>query len=303
SNPLKEECEVQFRDWLQIGGTLTTEKVKKYFSDFEIVKFVSESHPAASLQQILFAAKVTALGVYADDFFDDRCGIESIMETVEKFKAFERGEKIEPENLFEVLVKDIYSESLAILDENQRTSLRRKCYYYVKSVQWQNKLKRRKRIPEIGEYMSLRAFSVTNDVSLELYEFIAGINLPLHVKCDQSIMNMNFLANQIVLIMNDLASLEADVNSDFPANLVMSVKHTRKCTWQEAADEVHQTFLESIDEFKCWEKLVTKFYDQEIDSKVNEYIFLLKNFVNANIHLHYNTKHYSFKSEHVLKLE
>ncbi|RWS20252.1 hypothetical protein B4U80_12122, partial [Leptotrombidium deliense] len=301
--PLKEECEVQFKDWLRKVGALSTERDKKLFTDLEVVKFASESHPTASLSRMLFVAKVTAIGVYVDDFFEDRCGIESIMETVEKIKAFERGEKIEPEKLFEVMAIDIYSETLAILDESQKASLRRKCNYYVKSVQWQNKLKRRKRIPEIGECMSLRAIAVTNDVSIELYEFIAGINLPLHVKCDQSIMNMNFLANQIVWIMNDLVSLETDVNSDFPANLVISVKHIRKCTWQEAADEVHQMLLESIDEFKCWEKNVTKFYDQQIDSKVNEYIFLLKNFVNATRNLHYNTKRYNFNGEHVLKLE
>ncbi|RWS17757.1 hypothetical protein B4U80_12576, partial [Leptotrombidium deliense] len=160
------------------------------------------------------------------------------------------------------MAKDIYSEALTTLDENQKRWLKRKCYDYVKSLQWQNKLKRRKRIPEIGEYMSLRAIVVANDIAIDFHEFMAGINLPLIAKCDQSVMNMYFLAIQITWLVNDLVSLETDVNSDFPTNLVILIKNTRKCNWQEAADEVHQALLESIDEFKCWEKLVTEFYDQ-----------------------------------------
>ncbi|RWS04647.1 hypothetical protein B4U80_15071, partial [Leptotrombidium deliense] len=102
------------------------------------------------------------------------------------------------------MAKDIYSEALATLDENQKRWLKRKCYDYVKSIQWQNKLKRRKRIQEIGEYMSLRAIVVANDIAIDFHEFMAGINLPLIAKYDQSVMNMYFLAIQITWLVNNL---------------------------------------------------------------------------------------------------
>ncbi|RWS18221.1 hypothetical protein B4U80_12541, partial [Leptotrombidium deliense] len=96
SNPLKQACDVQFNEWVQRITASSTEKDKKFFSDLGIVAFVCESYPTASLATILFTAKVGALGAYVDDFFDDRCGIEGIMETIDRFKAFERGEKLEP---------------------------------------------------------------------------------------------------------------------------------------------------------------------------------------------------------------
>ncbi|RWS22496.1 Terpene synthase: metal-binding protein-like protein [Leptotrombidium deliense] len=303
SNPLQDECEKELNIWLEKVGALSTEKDRKFFSDLCIVPFVSTYLPNASLPQILFAAKMSAVGVYADDYYDGKCGVENMTERVEKIKALERGEKVEAENLFEKLGIELYSEALTMFDEKQKAWLKRKCYDYVRSYQWQNRLKRRKRIPEIGEYMALRGITVTNDIAIDLSEFIGGINLPLIAKCDQSVMNMYFLANQISWLINDLVSLENDVNTDFPANLVMSIKNTRRCTWQEAADEVYQILLDSVEEFKCWEKYVTKFYDENLDKKVNEYIFYLKNTVNANIHFHYGTNRYKFKTEHVLNRE
>ncbi|RWS18375.1 hypothetical protein B4U80_14626, partial [Leptotrombidium deliense] len=151
----------------------------------------------ASLEQILYAVKLSAVGTYFDDYIDNNCGDENMLTKLERVKAIFKGENIEPENLAEKLSKEIYMEALTLFDEEQQICLRRKTGDFIRSYMWQKKLKRQKRTPEIGEYIALRGYTVTNDLWFEGYEYVGHINLPLIAKCDQSVTNMAILTNQI----------------------------------------------------------------------------------------------------------
>ncbi|RWS22728.1 hypothetical protein B4U80_13504 [Leptotrombidium deliense] len=248
----------------------------------------SRAIPESSFEQLLFIAKLGSISIYIDDFFDGMKGdnSEQFFSRIERVKAIAKGEKIEPKDALETAALDVQEDALRYY-KNQMPLLRRNMDYFFRSNQWEMKVNRRRRIPSSGEYCAIRHVTIFVNLIIDMYEPLAGIELPMEMRAQTPIRELYDATIKIHWIMNDILSIAKELKVNCTTtNVIFVLKHELNCDWQTAINEAAKMLEGAIEEFLIAEKLLVKTGDLKIDDTVAKYLQLLKDINCSLFHLY-----------------
>ncbi|RWS20749.1 hypothetical protein B4U80_12015 [Leptotrombidium deliense] len=283
----EDEVDRELRKWWTRIGVVTNNEELEHIAGIRTGSVSCRSIPDSSFDEILFIAKLASVSICIDDMFDGMSGdkSEQFFSRIERVKAIAKGEKIEPKDALERAGLDLQEDAMRYY-KNQLPLIRRGMDHLFRGMQWEMKVNRRHRIPSLTEYVTLRPVTVFFDIIMDMYEPLAGIELPMELRCQTPIRELYLATIKINWILNDIASIAKELKDNCTTNLVIVLKHELNCDWQTAMDEAVKMLEEAYEEFLIAEKLLVKTGDQKIDDTVVKYIQLLKDLICGQYHLY-----------------
>ncbi|RWS18498.1 hypothetical protein B4U80_12489, partial [Leptotrombidium deliense] len=143
---------------------------------------------------------------------------EQFFSRIERVKAIVKGEKIEPKDALEKAALDLQEDALRYY-KNLLPLIRRNMDYLFRGTQWEMKVNRRRRIPTLAEYVTLRPVTIFFNIIIDVHEPLAGIELPMELRCQTPMRELYEATIKINWISNDIVSFTKELKDNCTANL------------------------------------------------------------------------------------
>jgi hypothetical protein len=172
-------------------------------------------------------------------------------------------------------------------DERFRKSVSQ---YFTANV-WEANNRRRRQIPDIASYCTMRRFTSAVYPCLLLIEVTEGLRLPPDVSNHPDVQSLSRMANNVISWSNDIVSLEKERRQGDIHNLAIVLSNEQSLSLQTAVDRVAVLYEDEIYAFIALARRLPSF-TPSVDRDLQCYVAGLRSWMRANLDWSQDTYRY-----------
>lgn len=289
-NPNVEKVKEHTDQWVLKFNLRENEHLENYYNE-NYSYLTSRFYPKADYPELCIANDFITLLFFIDDRLEDPFGesnedkelavkgfIKKLMMIVRQEISLEERE----DNLIFEALKDIWKRVLLLKNDVWASEFINEINNLFDAVIWESENITQKRIPETEEYLGKRRFLAAANIAHVFIAQIEKIHLPISVKENSIIQEINELAGTIIGISNDLFSLSKEQISGHTHNIAPILMFEKNIELKEAillSVEIHN---KKVEEFMLLCDRLPRF-ETDIEESVQRYTGLLKTQLAGNL--------------------
>ncbi len=197
-------------------------------------------------------------------------------------------------------LKDIWKRLILVAEEKCLISFVHEINNLFDVAIWESENLTQNRIPKSEEYIEKRRYLSAANIANNLIEFLEEITLPVYLKNDPVIQELNKLSEIVIGISNDLFSLNKERMFDHTHNLVAILEHEKELDLEKSiclAAEIHDSSVKKFIELSQHLPVCS----EEESEELKRYIKALELQMIGNLEWSLNdTKRYQFTYQNSL---
>jgi hypothetical protein len=284
-SPHAEAVQQLINYWMQERHYLRTEAALRRFKAAKFALLTGRVHPEASFEAVLLVASYMSWLFMLDDLCDEASlGRDPVRLRIQLYELIDRMKHPRPLRGDESPVVVGLAELWELMCERAAPGWTERFIQtfegYALACVWEARNRARNRVPPLAEYIAYRRHTSAVYAFFALIELAEGVTLPAEVR--EHLRALEVRANDGVCWVNDITSLEKELEARDVHNLVIVLQHEQGLSIQGAIDQAASLFNSRMREYVELEQHLPSL-GAAIDVPLRRYLRGLRCWVRGNL--------------------
>jgi len=296
-----EEADGHTLDWLSEQNLLSAHDFD-HFRDYRCGWLAARAYPNADLDRLLLASDWIGWLCALDNHCDESglgarpAQLTRVLARLGEILLSPKPQAASHDGPLEAGLADLLQRMSAWSSPGWRSEFVRDVDIFFDALVWESGIHAQGTTPSLEEYLEMRPRSSAMDHCVDLIALIEGIEAPAALRASAPFELLRSKAINVVCWANDLVSLERELDSGVPQNLVIVVQHARGCSLEEAQQVVVGMHDAEVRSFVDVQAQATA--DAPLDEGTEAYLLGLRCWMRGNLEWSHETARYSVGSWH-----
>lgn len=293
-SPHAEEVQRLINEWMHERHYLRTEAAYRRFKAARFASLTGRVHPEASFESVLLVASYMSWLFMLDDLCDEASlGRDPERLRIQLFELIDRMRHPRPlrgdESPVVVGLAELWERMLLRATPGWAEHFIQTFEGYALACVWEARNRALNRVPPMTEYIAYRRHTSAVYAFFALIELAEQVTLPAELR--EHVRALEVRANDGVCWVNDMSSLEKELDAGDVHNLVIVLQHEQGLSLQGAVDHAASLFNSRMREYVELEQRLPSL-GAAIDVPLQRYLLGLRCWVRGNIDWSYESGRY-----------